>query len=220
MNRHLFLNISNEIWEIVVKKTLWPESESKLYRPSDRRLPAKLVPTFADSGCHVVGVTDPYGRILGVRERSRYFSLRVAPHLYSRGWVDPVPDPLLLGKSSSAGNWTRASGSVAKTTEAVTSLVVMNKNVQVSIVLMDKLYSENAVLVLSTVVTLAHIDRLVGLEFTGKSQHYTHTEKHKYHHKMKQFCVHNGFYIKLSKFTQSFPLFTFIWNKNEVHWKK
>jgi hypothetical protein len=34
--------------------------------------------------------------------------------LYSRGWVDPVPDPLLLRKSSSAGNRTRTSGSVAR----------------------------------------------------------------------------------------------------------
>jgi hypothetical protein len=38
---------------------------SELYRPSERRLSAKLVPTFTDRGCHVVSVTDPYGRILG-----------------------------------------------------------------------------------------------------------------------------------------------------------
>jgi hypothetical protein len=36
------------------KQTLWPESVSKLYRPSDRPLSAKLVPTFA------VSVMDPY----------------------------------------------------------------------------------------------------------------------------------------------------------------
>jgi hypothetical protein len=34
-------------------------------RPSDRRLSAKLVPTFADRGCCIVSTTDPYGRILG-----------------------------------------------------------------------------------------------------------------------------------------------------------
>jgi hypothetical protein len=39
---------------------------------------------------------------------------QVAPQLYSRGWVDPVPYPLLLRKSGSAGNRTRTSGSVAK----------------------------------------------------------------------------------------------------------
>jgi hypothetical protein len=39
---------------------------------------------------------------------------QVAPQLYSRGWVDPVPDPLLLRKSGSAGNRIRTSGSVAR----------------------------------------------------------------------------------------------------------
>jgi hypothetical protein len=32
------------------KQTPWPESTSELYRPSDLRLSAKLVPTFADRG--------------------------------------------------------------------------------------------------------------------------------------------------------------------------
>jgi hypothetical protein len=41
-----------------------PESASELYRPRDLRLSAKLVPTFAGRGYHVVSVTDPYGRIL------------------------------------------------------------------------------------------------------------------------------------------------------------
>jgi hypothetical protein len=30
------------------KQTPWPESTSELYRPSGRRLPAKLAPTFTD----------------------------------------------------------------------------------------------------------------------------------------------------------------------------
>jgi hypothetical protein len=30
---------------------------------------------FADRGCHVVSVTDPYGRILGFLDSSRYFSI-------------------------------------------------------------------------------------------------------------------------------------------------
>ena len=33
--------------------------------------------------------------------------IQVAPQLTSRGWVDPVPDPLLFRKSGSAGNRTR-----------------------------------------------------------------------------------------------------------------
>jgi hypothetical protein len=60
---------------------------SELYRPSDRRLPAKLVPTFAVRGCHVVGVTDPYGRVLGSR-----------------------PEPLLFLPSSSSIVLTKLSG--------------------------------------------------------------------------------------------------------------
>jgi hypothetical protein len=39
--------------------TQWPESASELYRPSDRRLLAKLVPTFTDRGCHVDSVANP-----------------------------------------------------------------------------------------------------------------------------------------------------------------
>jgi hypothetical protein len=63
---------------------------AELYRPSDRRLSAKLVPTFADRGCHVVSATDPYGRILGFLDRSRYFSVFVLPTLYSHVYVYEV----------------------------------------------------------------------------------------------------------------------------------
>jgi hypothetical protein len=45
------------------------EPASELYRPSDRRLSAKLVPTFADRGCHMVRLANPYGRILGFLDR-------------------------------------------------------------------------------------------------------------------------------------------------------
>jgi hypothetical protein len=44
------------------KKTPRPESASELYRPSDRRLSAKLVPTLAERGCCVVSATDFHGR--------------------------------------------------------------------------------------------------------------------------------------------------------------
>jgi hypothetical protein len=83
------------------QKTPWPESASELYRPSDRRLSAKIVPTFADRGCNVVGVTDPYGRILGFLDQCRYFFFQVDSQLYTQGRVGPVPDPLLLRKSGS-----------------------------------------------------------------------------------------------------------------------
>jgi hypothetical protein len=60
----------------VEKKTPWSESACELYRLSDRRLSAKLVPTFADRGCHVVSVTDPYARILDFLDHSRHFSVK------------------------------------------------------------------------------------------------------------------------------------------------
>jgi hypothetical protein len=41
---------------------------SELYRTSDRCLSAKLVPTVADRGCHVLSMTDPYSRILALLE--------------------------------------------------------------------------------------------------------------------------------------------------------
>jgi hypothetical protein len=59
------------------KKNPWSESASELYRPSDHRLSAKWLTTFAGRGCHVVSVTDPYGRTLGFLDRSRYY--QVAP---------------------------------------------------------------------------------------------------------------------------------------------
>jgi hypothetical protein len=91
------------------------QSTSELYRQSNLRLSAKLVPTFTYSGCHVVNMTDPYGRNLGFLDRTRFF--QVAPHLYSRGWVDPIPNSLLLRKSGSSGNRTRTSWSVARNSD-------------------------------------------------------------------------------------------------------
>jgi hypothetical protein len=80
---------------------------SELYQPSNRSLSVRLMPTFVDKGCYVVSATDTHGCILGLLDRSRYYFFQVAPQAYSQGWVDPVPDPLLLRKSGSAGNGTR-----------------------------------------------------------------------------------------------------------------
>jgi hypothetical protein len=47
-------------WFISTNKQIpWPDSASELYRPSDRRLLPRLMPTFADRGSHVVSVTNP-----------------------------------------------------------------------------------------------------------------------------------------------------------------
>jgi hypothetical protein len=52
----------------------------KLYRiiPTERPLLVGEVIAnfFADRGCHVVSVTDPYGRILDFLDKSRYFSIK------------------------------------------------------------------------------------------------------------------------------------------------
>jgi hypothetical protein len=55
----------------------WSKSVSEQYRPSDSRLSEKLVPTFADIGCHVVSVTDSYDRII-ILQLSVKLKLRLA----------------------------------------------------------------------------------------------------------------------------------------------
>jgi hypothetical protein len=69
-------------------KNPWPESASELYLPSDSRLSAKLMPTFADRGCHVVSVTDPYGRILGFPDRLKLSN----PQINSKSFHCLTPD--------------------------------------------------------------------------------------------------------------------------------
>jgi hypothetical protein len=50
--------------------------------PTERPpLVGEVVPTFADRGCHVVGATDPYSRILGFLDRTCFF-FKAAPQLY------------------------------------------------------------------------------------------------------------------------------------------
>jgi hypothetical protein len=45
--------------------------------PTERPpLVGEVIANFADGGCHVASVTNPYGRILGFLDRSRYFSIK------------------------------------------------------------------------------------------------------------------------------------------------
>jgi hypothetical protein len=67
--------------------------------------------------CRMVSQRMAKGCILGFLDQSHYFFFQVAPQLYSQGWVDPVPDPLLLRKSGSARNRTQTSGSVARNSD-------------------------------------------------------------------------------------------------------
>jgi hypothetical protein len=57
---------------------------TELNRSNGSSLSAKLVSNFADK-CHMVNVTDSYGRILEFLDRSLYFSSQVAPQLYLEG---------------------------------------------------------------------------------------------------------------------------------------
>jgi hypothetical protein len=59
-------------------------------------------------------VSANFYRILSFLDQIRNFFFQVAPQLYSRGWVDPVPDPLLPRKCVSAVNRNQTSGSVAR----------------------------------------------------------------------------------------------------------
>jgi hypothetical protein len=67
-----------------------------------------LVSTFVDRGVsRSQHGGSPTIVNLSFLDRSRYFyskQLHIYPH---KGWVDPVPDPLVLRKSGSAGNWSR-----------------------------------------------------------------------------------------------------------------
>jgi hypothetical protein len=96
------------------KKTPSPDSANELFRPSNRRLSVKLVSTLMDRGVSRSQRGSPTTVISVFLDRSRYFFFQVAPQLYSRVWVDPVPDPLLLRKSGKAENRTRTSRSVAR----------------------------------------------------------------------------------------------------------
>jgi hypothetical protein len=65
-------------------------------------------------GCHVVSVTDPYGRILGFLDRSSYFSIKyLLSCTHEAEWTPFQTHYFFL--SGSAGNRTRASESVERT---------------------------------------------------------------------------------------------------------
>jgi hypothetical protein len=98
------------------KKTLWLESASKLYRPSDRRLSAKLVPTFVDRGCHVVSAADPYGRNLDFLDQSHYFFFSSNSSVVLMKLSGPCSRPTSQN-SGSTGNRTWTSECVARNSD-------------------------------------------------------------------------------------------------------
>jgi hypothetical protein len=102
------LRYSSEILPFCFWYSFLSESANELYdwtTATGRRI---LVPTFADRG---VSRDQRGGKTTAVNlsflDRTHHFFFQVVPHSGSRSWVDPVPDPLLLGKSGGAGNRTR-----------------------------------------------------------------------------------------------------------------
>jgi hypothetical protein len=63
----------------IKKKTPWSESASELYRPSDRRMSAKWLPTCVDRRRHVVSMTDPSGHISRFSRQEPLLFYQVAP---------------------------------------------------------------------------------------------------------------------------------------------
>jgi hypothetical protein len=84
-----------------------PLVANELYRPTASTCRRSYYQLLLVDGFRVVSATGPTVVKLGFLDRTRYFFLQVAPQLSSRGWVDPVPGPLLFRKSGSAGNRTR-----------------------------------------------------------------------------------------------------------------
>jgi hypothetical protein len=108
----LFLQ-SRGIFVRLEKKTPWSESE----------LHDRVTAACRRNDCQLLRIRGPRGQRDGsLRSYSRFsrqeplLFYQVAPQLYSRGWVDPVPDPLHYVYGS-AGNRTRASGSVSKNSD-------------------------------------------------------------------------------------------------------
>jgi hypothetical protein len=116
---HFTISFNSIIWpgHLFVIQMFWDSTitNNSVALVCERTIPAER-PSFVGEvsanfckreGCRVASAADPCVRILGLLEQCRYFFLQVAPRLYSRGWVDHVPDPLLLRKSDSSGNRTR-----------------------------------------------------------------------------------------------------------------
>jgi hypothetical protein len=79
-------------WPLFRKRTIPTERPSFVGEVKGVAWSAQRVPTAVN---------------LGLVDRIRYFLIEVAPYLSLRGRFDPVPNPLLLKKSGSAGNRTR-----------------------------------------------------------------------------------------------------------------
>jgi hypothetical protein len=111
-------------YEIIHKKQTKQTETNSVAWVRERTVPTQRLPLVDEINVNFCGETVPRGQRDGssrlysrISRPSRYFFFQAAPQLYSRGSVDPVPDPLLLKKCGRSGNRTRTSGSVAKSSD-------------------------------------------------------------------------------------------------------
>jgi hypothetical protein len=124
----------------------WPESASELYRPSDRHLSAKLVPTFVDKGCHVVSVTDPYGNILGFLDQVKAvvnYQIRDKPKFLTQRFEFGIHR-----LRSSKNNLTRDCANLKLNKNSLgflwrTGLKYNSQNLNISMLKMERIFKDN-----------------------------------------------------------------------------
>jgi hypothetical protein len=80
------------------KQTPWPELACELYRPSELRLSAKLVPTFEDRRELRIQSGGTPVAILGFVDRSRYFSLPSSSSVVLTRLIGPRSRPITSQK--------------------------------------------------------------------------------------------------------------------------
>jgi hypothetical protein len=120
----LYLTNGYSSIKISNRRTPCSQSARELYWRSDRRLSTKLMPTFL----RIEGVEWSARRIPAAAFSIFRPKTLLFLQLYSRGWVDPDEDPLLLRNSGSVGNrtqdlWICSQKLWPLTTEAVSFLL-------------------------------------------------------------------------------------------------
>jgi hypothetical protein len=84
---YLFLvyTLTHALSQIYILKKIHGLSRQANYTDRATACQRRQCQFCADRRCHMVSVTNPYGRILGFLDRSRYYCFQVAPQLHSRG---------------------------------------------------------------------------------------------------------------------------------------
>jgi hypothetical protein len=117
--RAYFVRIYNILCDSVKCSTLYKAMITNKQTNSvawvrERTIPTERPPLIGEVSADICGSSVSHGQrdgslgsIFNFLDRSHYYFFQAAPQLYSRGWVDSVPEQLLLGNSCSAGKRTR-----------------------------------------------------------------------------------------------------------------